>query len=52
MLCAASPWQSAHDLLALPALVFHSVSPSSTEKVAGLAVSSSCMALLSRPRSA
>jgi hypothetical protein len=47
MLLAASPWQSAHDLLVAPALVFHSVSPSSTASIAGLAVSSFCMARVS-----
>src|SRR5580692_5578896 len=47
MLFAASPWQSAHDLLVAPALVFHSVSPSSTTSMAGLAVSSFCMARVS-----
>src|SRR5262252_381781 len=38
MLCAASPWQSAQDLLALPALAFQSTSPSSTQNVAGVAL--------------
>src|SRR5580700_1520518 len=47
MLFSASPWQSAHDLLVAPALVFHSVSPSSTTSMAGLAVSSFCMARVS-----
>ena len=47
MLFAASPWQSAHDLLVAPALVFHNVSPSSTTSMAGLAVSSFCMARVS-----
>ena len=47
MLFAASPWQSAQDLSVAPALVFHSVSPSSTTSIAGLAVSSFCMARVS-----
>jgi hypothetical protein len=49
MLVGASPWQSAHDLPAAPSLRFHSVSPSSTHNMPGLAVSSSCMARVSRP---
>src|SRR3954468_11952227 len=51
MVVAASAWQSVQALLAAPAFFFHAVSPSSTQKVAGLAVSSSCMARVSRPMS-
>src|ERR1700722_18934778 len=47
MLFSASPWQSAPDCLVAPALVFHNVSPSSTASMAGLAVSSFCMARVS-----
>ena len=41
-------WQSAQDFPEPPAFVFHSASPSSTERIAGLALSSSCIARLSR----
>ena len=44
---SASPWQSAQDLPALPAFALQIDSPSSTDSMAGLAVSSSCIALLS-----
>ncbi len=45
--CGASPWQSAQARPAAPALARHSASPSSTHSMPGLAVSSSCMALVS-----
>jgi hypothetical protein len=46
MLVLASPWQSAQALSALPALRFQSASPSSTQSMPGLTVSSSCIALV------
>jgi hypothetical protein len=47
MLALASPWQSAQDF-PFAAFAFQRVSPSSTHSMAGLAVSSSCIALVSR----
>ena len=48
MLCAASPWQSAQARSALPALRFHRASPSPINSMPGLAVSSRCIAWVSR----
>src|SRR5262249_30231038 len=45
---AASPWQSAPEPSALPALRLHSASPSSTHSMPGFDRSSSCIAWVSR----
>ena len=51
MLTVASLWQSAHDLPAMPAFSFQSVSPDCTNSIAGLAVSSSCIFCSAGPMS-
>jgi hypothetical protein len=48
MLARASPWHSAQARPAAPTFRLHSVSPSSTHSRPGLAVSSSCIARVSR----
>lgn len=49
MLPRASPWQSAQAFAALPVFFAQSCSPSSTNSMAGLEVSSSCIARVSGP---
>ncbi len=48
MLARASPWQSAQARPAGPVFRVHSAPPSSTQSMPGLAVSSSCIARVSR----
>src|SRR5687768_5431146 len=49
MVVAASPWQSAHDFPALPAIALHSFAPRSTHSIPGLAKSSACSLRRSSP---